>query len=204
MKKTFLSMLIFTTAALLAGCGAPAGNNAAANKPTNAANSNSNAAPAADKAAVEGEIRKMMDEFTAALNKNDADAVAKFYADDYVLVDQNGASQTKASRLEQIRSGKIKWEGLKFTDLKIRTHPSGDGAVIVGHASGKTMVDGKSEDRNSVVTWVAGKSKDKGWQFLNAQITDVKGGDKKADDSAKADDKKPSDKATSDDAPKSN
>lgn len=195
MKKTFLSFLVLMVGAfLVASCGAPAGNNVT-NKPANAANT-----ATADKAAVEAEVRKVMDDFAAALNKGDADAIGKFYADDYSLVDQTGAMQTKSSRLEAIKSGKMKWEGLKFSDLKIKTHPNGDGAVVVGHATGKTIADGKTTEANSMVTWVMGKSKDKGWQFLNAQITEVKGAPAKADDTAKADDKKTDDKKTDDKA----
>lgn len=171
-------------ALLSVSCGDPGAGNVA-NKPANAGNSANNAAaaPAADKAAVEAELKKMMDDFAAALNKGDAASLDKMYSDDYTLVDQNGAMQTKASRLDAIKGGKLKWEGLKFSDLKIKSNPAGDGAVIVGRASGKTTMDGKTEDRNSMVTWVAGKMKDKGWQFVSAQITDIKA------DAAKANDK---------------
>ncbi len=189
---------ILTCAAMIAvsimfiACGAPAANNAG-NKPANAANAaNTATAPAADKAAVEAEVRKAMDDFAAALNKGDTDALDKMYSDDYNLIDQDGVAQTKASRIEAIKSGKIKWEGLKFSDLKIKTHPAGDGAIVVGHVTGKTTMNGKTDERNSMVTWVLGKMKDKGWQFMNAQITDIKGGaaPAKADDK-KAEEKKP-------------
>jgi len=131
--------------------------------------------PAADSAAVEADVKKFIADFEVALNKNDADAVGKFYNDDYSLIDQDGVLQTKASRIEQIKSGKVKWEGLKFSDLKVRTHPAGDGAVAYAHATGKTTVDGKTADRSSMVTWVVRKGAD-GWHFLHAQITDVKAG----------------------------
>ena len=78
--KRLMSILCLLTAGVLAfaSCGAPAGNNAAgnANKPANVANNAT--APAADKAAVESDIKKMMDEFAAALNKNDATGLDKF------------------------------------------------------------------------------------------------------------------------------
>ena len=169
---------------MFTSCGAPAANNAsnAGNKPANAANTA--AAPAADKAAVETDIKKMMDEFAAALNKGDVDTLGKMYTDDYTLIDANGGMNTKATRLEAIKSGRIKMEGLKFSDLKIKTNPAGDGAAVTGRVSGKTITDGKAEENNSMVTWVMGKSKDKGWQFVNAQITNIKA------DAAKADDKK--------------
>jgi ketosteroid isomerase-like protein len=131
----------------------------------------------------------MMGDFAVALNKGDVGELDKFYSDDYTLVDQDGAIQTKASRMEAIKSGKVKWEGLKFDDLKIKTNPTGDGAVVVGRASGKTIMDGKTEDRNSMVTWVVAKSRDKDWQFVSAQITDIKAGASKPSDDKKADDK---------------
>ena len=177
-----LISLIGTLAALLlvSSCGAPAANNAATNKPANAAN-NAVTKPAADAAAVEADVKKFITDFEAALNKNDADAVAKFYNDDYTLIDQDGVLQTKASRVEQIRSGKVKWDGLKFADMKVRAHPAGDGAVVYAHATGKTTIDGKTGDRDSMVTWVVRKGAD-GWHFLHAQITDIKGGAQKPAD----------------------
>lgn len=180
--------MLIAASFIFTSCGAPAANNTgnAGNKPANAANTAT--APAADKAAVEGEIKKMMDDFAAALNKGDADALGKMYSDDYVLIDQNGAVNTKAARIEAVKSGKLKMEGMKFEDIKTKTNPTGDGAVVTGRVTGKTTFDGKSEDRNSMVTWVLGKMKDKGWQFVNAQITDIKAG---AATPAKADEKKP-------------
>ena len=177
-------------ASFFTSCGG-SGANTASNKPANAAASNAAAAPAPDKATVEAEVRKTMDDFNAALNKGTEGiaALEKIYSDEYTLVDQNGAVQTKASRIEAIKTGKLKWEGLKFGDLKIKTHPAGDGAIVTGLVTGKMTIDGKTEDRNSMVTWVLGKSKDKGWQFMNAQITDIKGGAAKSDGKAKIEDK---------------
>lgn len=187
MKKLIASVICAGFAFLNIGCESAA-NKLADNKPANAANAA--AAPAADKAAVEGDIRKMMDDFAAALNKGDVDAIGKMYSDDYTLIDADGGIQTKSSRLDAIKSGKIKMTDLKFNDLKIKTNTAGDGAVVTGRVSGKTTTDGKTEEANSMVTWVVAKTKDKGWQFVNAQITDIKGGDKPAGDK-KEEEKKP-------------
>ena len=188
MKRIFFVLMTLIVASFFTACGG-SGANTASNKPSNAAASNAAAAPAPDKATVEAEVRKTMDDFNAALNKSDIAALENISSDEYTLIDQNGAVQTKASRIEAIKAGKIKWEGLKFSDLKIKTHPAGDGAIVTGLVAGKMTIDGKTEDRNSMVTWVLRKSKDKGWQFINAQITDIKAGAAKTDDKAKADDK---------------
>lgn len=183
-----LLSLIAATILVVSSCDAPAGNNAASGNANKPANNAANAAPA-NSAAAEAEIKKTLDDFAAALNKGDADGLAKFYRDDYVLIDQDGVAQTKASRIEAIKSGRVKMEGLKFENLKFKVNPAGDAAVVTGHATGKNTIDGKVEDRNSMVTWVIVKEKDKGWQFINAQVTDIKAGAAKPDDKAKADDK---------------
>ena len=177
MRRIIITVAVAATAALAMACGeqSSTNTNSATNRNPNSANNSASAKPAADSAAVEADVRKFIADFEVALNKNDADAVGKFYNDDYSLIDQDGVLQTKASRLEQIKSGKVKWEGLKFSDLKVRTHPAGDGAVVYAHATGKTTIDGKTNDRNSIVTWVVRKGAD-GWKFLHAQITDVKAG----------------------------
>ncbi|MFN6964297.1 MAG: DUF4440 domain-containing protein [Pyrinomonadaceae bacterium] len=180
MKRLLTATLAFAASAILFGCGEPAANSGNANKTANLSANTANTAKPADTAAVEAELKKFVSDFEAALNKNDADAVAKFYDDSYTLIDQNGDLQTKASRLEQIRSGKIKWEGLKFNDIKVRCHPAGDGAFVYAGATGKTVMDGKSEDRNSMVTWVMHKQPD-GWKLIHAQITDKKAGAARAD-----------------------
>lgn len=178
MKKVFLLIAI---AALFTACDQGGG---AKNTGTNNSAGNTGAATAVSDA----DVKKFMTDFETALNKADAAALDKMYADDYMLIDQNGAVSTKAQRVEAIKSGKVKFEGLKFSDLKVKMHPAGDGAVITGKVTGKTVMDGKTEERNSMVTWVAGKGKDGTWRFLNAQITDIKEA-AKADDKGKTDDK---------------
>ncbi len=192
MSKRIFAFVAAAALALATACGEPTATNTTANK---AANTAGNTAPkAADTAAVEADVKKMIADFEVALNKNDADAVTKFYRDDYELIDQNGQMQTKASRVEQIKSGKIKWEGLKFSDLKAMVHPVGDGAIVTARATGKVTMDGKSEDRNSYVTWVIVKDKD-GWKFVKAQITDIKGGTPPASGEKPAANSSESDKA---------
>ncbi|MBX3268308.1 MAG: nuclear transport factor 2 family protein [Acidobacteria bacterium] len=172
-NRLIATALVALSSLVFISCGAPAATNAPSNKASNTAG---NAAPkAADTAAAETEVKKMMDDFSAALNKNDADAIGKFYTDDYSLIDGNGQVQTKASRTEQIRSGKVKLEGVKFGDMKVSMHPTGDAAVVTGKASGKSTTDGKTEDVSSMVTWIVVKGAD-GWKFSRAQITNIKAG----------------------------
>jgi len=196
MRRLFIAMVGVIAAAIMLTSCAPAGNNAAANagggnKPANTTNAAANTAakPApADKAAVEADIKKMLDEFAATLSKNDAAGLDKFYTDDYTLVDQTGAVQTKAARIDAIKSGAVKMDAMKFEDLKFKVNPEGTAATVVGHVTGKNTINGKAEERNSMATWVVVKDPAKGWQFLNAQVTDIKPGTAAP---VKQDDKKP-------------
>src|SRR5215211_7270694 len=120
-------LLLLTTAALCAffsACGNQPTSNTAANananaKPANAANSAASA-PAGDTAAAEAEIGKLMDAGAVALAKNDADAMEKIYADDYVLVNLDGTVQTKSERLASLRSGDAKYTAFSYSEPKIR------------------------------------------------------------------------------------
>jgi ketosteroid isomerase-like protein len=198
MRRLFIAMLALVASAVMLTSCAPMDSNAAANggaKPANAANSASTGAAntaaktaPVDRAAVEGEIKKMLDEFAATLSKNDAAGLDKFYTDDYTLVDQSGVINTKAARIDAIKSGAVKMEAMKFDDLKFKVNPEGNAATVVGHVAGKNVINGKSEERNSMATWVVVKDPAKGWQFLNAQVTDIKPGTAAP---GKTEDKKP-------------
>src|SRR4051812_18356216 len=161
--KTFLLTLL--AALMLSACGAPAGNNAAANnsvKPANAAANNTAAAPAADPKAAEAEIKKLMDDGAAALGKNDADPMDKIYADTYMLVNIDGSVQTKAERLAALRSGEAKYSAFAYSEPSIRVNPEGTGAVAIAKLAMKGTFKGKPTDGDYRVTQVYAKTKD-GW-----------------------------------------
>lgn len=181
MKIALLLTTALFAAMLFTACGSPAANNSAANnsnnsnKPANSAGANNSSANTGNNAAGETDVKKFVGDFEAALNTNNPEAIGKFYDDTYTLIDQNGRVQSKSERLEAIKSGKAKWDGLKFSDVKVRMHPAGDGAVVSARATGKSTIDGKSEERTSMVTLVARKGPE-GWKFIHAQITEIKGG----------------------------
>ena len=166
-----MKRIIFTAAACIMSsffvmsCGDQGAGNAV-NKPANAANS-ANAAPAADASA---DIKKMMGELAAALAKNDADAVAKFYADDYHLVTPAGVDQTKADRIADMKSGKSKFESFEYTDINVRTY--GDMAVAISTVKAKGVLSGQSAPAETRATLVFYKTKD-GWKVVSGHATPV-------------------------------
>lgn len=185
-------MTFIMAAVLLAGsCGEPAANNAGngANKPANALN-NAATAPV-NKAAVETEIKGIMSEMASELAKNDADAVAKHYADDYHLVTPQGVDQPKAVRLADMKSGNSKFESFAYENISVRTY--GDTAVAIADVKAKGTTAGQPVSANIKATLVFHKTKD-GWKVVSGQATPVTAAPAKPDDAKKDHDKKDDDK----------
>ena len=180
MSKLFVMILIAMSAALLtASCGAPAANNTAGNgntnKPANAANTTT-AAPAGDTAAAEAEVKKLMDAAQTALAKNDADAMERIYADNYMLVNLDGSVQTKAERLAALRSGDTKYSSFNYSEPNIRVKPDGTSAIVIARLTMKGTTKGKPMDGDYRVTQVYGKMPDGSWKQITAQATKIEGG----------------------------
>jgi ketosteroid isomerase-like protein len=61
--------------------------------------------PSVKKTEAEEEVLKAKQEFDAAALRNDADGRARFYADDYVIVYNDGTLGDKAKQLERLTVG---------------------------------------------------------------------------------------------------
>jgi len=181
MKK---SALILSAALLLASCGAPAGNNTTVTN-SNSTNTNANkaaantapaTASAADIAAAESAVKKLMDDASAALAKNDADAMDKIYNDNYMLVNIDGSVQTKAERLAALRSGTAKYTAFSYSEPNIRVKPDGSSAIVIAKLTMKGTFNGKPSDGDYRVTQVYGKMADGTWKQVTAQATKIEAG----------------------------
>ena len=187
MKRIVLALLTLAASAFFTACG----DQGLVNKPTNAAaNNTNNASPAVNPAAVETDIKKLMTDAAAALSKNDADAMDKIYADNYMLVNIDGSLQTKAERLASLRSGETKYDSFAYDDINVRSNPEGTGAISIARLTMKGTMRGKPVDGTFRVTQVYSKTKD-GWKQVSAQATKIEGGPAaaKTDSNAKPDDK---------------
>ena len=191
---------LFAGALLFTSCEGPAANNAST-KPANTANTNTASTAPVDTKADEAAVKKLMDDAAAALSKNDADAMDKIYADNYMLVNIDGSLQTRAERLAALKSGDVKYTSFTYSEPNLRFNPEGTGCVVIAKLSMKGTSKGKSIDGDFRVTQVYRKGKD-GWKQVTAQATKIEGGadaaksvDKKADDKAMASDDKKADKA---------
>ena len=119
-------------------------------------------------AMTEANVKDALEALRSAVELNDGDALAKMYTDDYHLVNPEGKIETKADRMESMKSGKIKYEKVEFTDPKIRIY--GNTAVVVTGAKGKANMDGKDTEMDMTATIVFVKTKD-GVGEVSAQLT---------------------------------
>jgi ketosteroid isomerase-like protein len=119
--------------------------------------------------AEEQAVQKTLTEISAALNRNDADALEKFYAEGYTLVTPQGVMMNRAQRLASFRSGEMKFESFGYSDTKIRIY--GNTAVINTNvtykAGGQTLTP-----HPTTITMVKNGGR---WQIVAAQGTPVSG-----------------------------
>lgn len=189
MKRNLFVLMTLAAAALFIACGDSGAGNNAGTKPANSAASNANAAAPVNPAAAEAEIKKLMDAAATALAKNDADAMDKIYAENYMLVNIDGSTQTRAERLASLRSGDTKYTSFGYSEPNIRVNAEGNGAVAMAKLSMKGTSKGKAIDGDYRVTQVYSKTKD-GWKQVSAQATKIEGGAAaKTDDKAKTGEK---------------
>ena len=172
MKRFLITFAALGICSFLAACD-PGAANKTANGTNNAitANTNTNANPAA----VEADVKKLVNDVGAALGKNDADALDRMYADNYMLVDVDGSVKTKAVRLAELRSGEVKFESLVYEDISVRTNPEGTGAVVIAKAMAKGVSKGRPIGGEIRVTQVWSKTKD-GWRAVSGHATQIAGG----------------------------
>ena len=168
--RKFLFFAMLVSASFLMGCD-PAANTNSANKPANATN-NSAAATAANPAAIEADLKKLVSDTAAALAKNDVATRETMYADNYMLVNLDGSVQNKTDRLASIRSGDTKFDSFAYDEVNVRSNPEGTGAVVIARATASGMNKGKKTDGTIRVTQVWSKTKD-GWRQVSGHATQI-------------------------------
>ena len=162
MIKKLLAVFVVAAAVFAFGC-------EAGQKPATDAKKDGGADKAKAMEITEAEAKEALESLRSAVEKNDAEAMDKIYGDDYMLVNPDGAAQTKAERMKAMKDGNIKYEKVEFSDTKIRTY--GNAAVVVTNAKGKANVDGKDQEMDMTATIVFVKTKD-GVREVSAHLTD--------------------------------
>jgi len=81
------------------------------------------------------DLLKLEEDFAKAIVRNDAESVAQFVSDDWIIVDPDGGIVGKTRFLDVIRSGVLTHEAMETTDTRFRTY--GDTAIVTAITSTK-------------------------------------------------------------------
>src|SRR5687767_4457534 len=90
---------------------------------------------------VEKAVMQREEELRVAISKGDAKGYARIVGDDYVFTNQDAVVRNKTQMVSSYDSGGIKYESVKFDDLKV--YPYGDTAVVTGRSTVKGTDGGK-------------------------------------------------------------
>ena len=75
-------------------------------------------------------LLKLEKEFAQAIVKNDVDAIARFLADDWVIVDPDGGIVDRARFLGVIKAGTLTHQKMESDDVTVRVY--GNTAIVTG------------------------------------------------------------------------
>jgi ketosteroid isomerase-like protein len=98
--------------------------------------------PRHDNRQVHKEVEQLEMEWRQAVLDNNASAMERLLADDYVGISANGTIETKAQVLAQRKAGTVHFTQLDLNDVKVRLY--GDTAVVTSQAD----LQGKNGERD--------------------------------------------------------
>ena len=116
------------------------------------------------------ELSTFEQEFNQAVAANDAAAIGRLVADDWVIVDADGTVIDRSRLISAIESGALTHESMESTDLEVRVH--GDTAVVTGITTSKGQYLGEGfttrERATDVLVRLDGR-----WLCVFSQLTRV-------------------------------
>ena len=119
---------------------------------------------------VEQSIKALTEQLTQAALKGDVATVDKLLADDAIGINGFGGTSTKADVLELYKSGKLKYEAIEISDMKVRVY--GDTALVnaTWNVKGHLGATDLSGQWRIVRVWVKRKGQ---WQSVSFQATRI-------------------------------
>ena len=116
----------------------------------------------------EKEILALEDKRYAAMTGADYGALEALLHGELLYTHSSGRTDTKASWLESLRSGKTRYKSAAFTDRKVQV--LGDTALVTGKAQIEAEVNGQPRSLKLAFLNVWTKTP-KGWKFIAWQST---------------------------------
>ncbi len=114
------------------------------------------------------EILKLEQEFGQAMIKNDADAIGRFLADDWIIIDPDGGIIERARFLDVIKSGTLSHEAMDSNDIRVRIY--GNTATVTALTTSKGKFMGQEFTTRERATDVFVKDSGR-WQCVISHLT---------------------------------
>ncbi len=108
--------------------------------------------------------------FSQAVAANDAAAIGRFVADDWMIVDADGNVIHRSRFISAIESGALTHESMASTDVEVRVH--GDTAVVTGITTSKGQFMGQGFTTRERATDVLARLNGR-WLCVFSQLTRV-------------------------------
>ncbi len=118
--------------------------------------------------ATKEEFSKLEKDFAHAIVKNDADAIGRFLADDWIIIEPDGGIIDKTSFLGVIKSGTLTHESMESEDHRVRLY--GDTAVVTGVTRSRGKYAGQEFTTQERATDVFVKQNQL-WRCVFSQLT---------------------------------
>lgn len=114
------------------------------------------------------EVLGIEKEFSQAILKNDAEAVGRFLADDWIIIDPDGGVIDKARFLDVIKSGALTHEMMESADSRVRVYRNT--AIVTALTTTKGKYSGQAFTTKERATDVFVKQNNR-WQCVFSQLT---------------------------------
>jgi len=117
---------------------------------------------------MQDEILKIEEEFAQAIVRNDAEAVGRFLADDWIIVGPDGDIVDKARFLGVIKSGALTHETMDSEDFRVRIY--GNTAIVTALTATKGKFMGQEFTSRERATDVFIKDQGR-WRCVVSHLT---------------------------------
>jgi ketosteroid isomerase-like protein len=120
---------------------------------------------------MEEEVLKMERRFANAIVKNDPEAIGRFVADEWIIINADGGIIDRKRFLEVIKSGTLTHEMMESDDIRVRVY--GDSAVVsaLTRSKGKFMGQEFTTHERSTDVFVRRGGQ---WRCVLTQLTGFK------------------------------
>jgi ketosteroid isomerase-like protein len=120
---------------------------------------------------IPADLQILEEEWDRAIVSNDATAIGRFVADDWVIIGPEGQVIDQVRFLSVIESGALKHESMKSEEVRVRVY--GDTAILTARTKSKGEFAGQAfatdERSTSVYSKIEGR-----WQCVLTQLTPIR------------------------------